>query len=58
MVIQFIQYGRTYINVNRIVRIEAENKTYTVVWLDEMNKPQTVRLKQEDAEAFQYLLSK
>jgi hypothetical protein len=55
---QFIQHGRTYINVNRIVRIEADNKTYTVVWLDELNKPQTVRLKQEEAEAFQYLLSK
>ncbi|MCC2642796.1 MAG: hypothetical protein K0S45_3209 [Nitrospira sp.] len=55
---QFIQYGRTYINVNRIVWIEAENKTYTVVWLDELNQPQSVRLKQEEAEAFQYLLSK
>ncbi len=55
---QFIQYGNTFINVNRIVRIEADHRTYTVVWLDEHNKPQTVRLKQEEAEAFQYLLSK
>jgi hypothetical protein len=55
---QFIQHGRTYINVNRIVKIEVDNKAYTVVWLDELGQPQTVRLKQEEAEAFQYLLSK
>jgi hypothetical protein len=55
---QFIQHGRTYINVNRIVRIEHEGKGYTVIWVDELNRPQTVRLQQEEADAFQYLLSK
>jgi hypothetical protein len=55
---QFIQHGRTYINVTRIVKIEVENKAYTIFGLDELGHPQTVRLKQEEAEAFQYLLSK
>ncbi len=54
---QFIQHGNTYINVNRIVRIKADDKTYTVVWLNELNKPETVRLRKNDAEFFQYLLS-
>ena len=38
---QFIQCGRTYINVSRIVRLQAENKTSTVVWLDVLNTPHT-----------------
>ena len=57
-VMQFIQHGNTFINVNRIVRIEAEERAYIVVWLNEQNKPVTVRLLKKEAESFQYLLSK
>ena len=45
---QFIQHGRTYINVNRIVRIEAEEKQYTVIWMNELNTPETVRVRRDD----------
>ena len=55
---QFIQHGRTYINVNRIVRIDAEEKQYRVIWMNELNTPETVRVRKDDSEALQYLLSK
>ena len=55
---QFIQQGKDYINVNRIVRIEAEQQGYAVIWLDELNKPKTLRVRKEEAEALQYLLAK
>lgn len=55
---QFIQHGRTYINVSRIVRIDEEEKQYSVIWMNELNTPETVRVRKDDSEALQYLLSK
>ena len=55
---QFIQHGKDYINVNRIVRIEADQQGYAVIWLNELNKPKTLRVRKEEAEALQYLLAK
>ncbi len=58
MVKQFIQQGRANINVNRIVRTESGEKQYTVIWMNEFNTPQTIRVRKDDSEALQYLLSK
>ena len=51
---QFIQHGRISINVNRIVRIDAEEKQYRVIWMNELNTPETVRVRKDDSEALQY----
>ncbi len=55
---QFIQHGKEYINVNRIVRIDADEAGYVVVWLNEDNGPESFRLRKNAAEVLQYLLSK
>lgn len=50
--------GPRYISVNRIVRIEADERQYTVVWINELNMPETMHVKKENSEAVEYLLSK
>ena len=57
-VMQFIQRGKGYINVNRIVRIDPADAGYHVVWLNEHNKVESFHLSSEDSEALQYLLSR
>ncbi len=55
---QFIQRGTSYINVNRIVRIDPADSGYHVVWLNEHNKVESFHLSSDDTEALQYLLSR
>jgi hypothetical protein len=54
---QFIQHGKGYINVNRIVRIDADETGYVIVWLNEHNKAESFRLRKDASEVLQYLLS-
>ena len=55
---QFIQRGKGYINVNRIVPIDPADAGYHVVWLNEHNKVESFDLSSDDTEALQYLLSR
>ncbi len=55
---QFIQHGKGYINVNRIVRIDTDEAGYVVIWMNEHNKTESFRLRKDAGDILQYLWSK